>query len=105
MNAFIAPDSLYGPPGMGPPGLVHPGLVHPLLVEKYAWVDARLEKMCSVVEENDDNYQNFKLLTENEDWLEKWMSMDEKIKKTTKTIQSYNILYVKIKRCFKYKKL
>ena len=59
MNAFIAPDLLSGPPG----------LVHPLLVEKYAWVDARLEEMCSVVEENDDNYQNFKILTENEDWL------------------------------------
>ena len=82
MNAFIAPDLLNGPPG-----LVHPGLVHPLLVEKYAWVDARLEKMCSVVEENDDNYQNFKLLTENEDWLEKWMSMHEKINQTTTTIQ------------------
>ena len=77
MNAFITPDLLSGPPG----------LVHPLLVEKYAWVDARLEKMCSVVEENDDNYQNFKLLTENEDWLEKWMSMDEKINQTTTTIQ------------------
>ena len=77
MNAFIAPDLLSGPPG----------LVHPLLVEKYAWVDAILEKMCSDVEENDDNYQNLKILTENEDWLEKWMSMDEKINQTTTTIQ------------------
>ena len=77
MNAFITPDLLSGPPG----------LVHPLLVEKYAWVDAILEKMCSDVEENDDNYQNLKILTENEDWLEKWMSMDEKINQTTTTIQ------------------
>jgi len=77
MNAFITSDLLSGPPG----------LVHPLLVEKYAWVDAILEKMCSVVEENDDNYNNFKILIENEDWLEKWMSMDEKINQTITTIQ------------------
>ena len=77
MNAFIAPDLLSGPPG----------LVHPLLVEKYAWVDARLEEMCSVVEENDDNYQNFKILTENEDWLGTWLSMDDAINQTTTTIQ------------------
>ena len=77
MNAFIAPDLLSGPPG----------LVHPLLVEKYAWVDARLEEMCSVVEENDDNYQNFKILTENEAWLETWLSLDTAINQTTATIQ------------------
>ena len=77
MNAFIAPDLLSGPPG----------LVHPLLVEKYAWVDARLEEMCSAVEENDDNYQNFKILTENEAWLETWLSLDTAINQTTTTIQ------------------
>ena len=77
MNAFIAPDLLSGPPG----------LVHPLLVDKYAWVDARLEEMCSVVEVNVDNYQNIKILTENEDWLESWLSMDEKINQTTTILQ------------------
>lgn len=77
MNAFIAPDLLSGPPG----------LVHPLLVDKYAWVDARLEEMCSVVEENEDNYQNFKILTENETWLETWLSLDTAINQTTTIIQ------------------
>ena len=77
MNALIVPDLLSGPPG----------LVHPLLVEKYAWVDARLEEMCSVVEVNVDNYQNLKILTENEDWLESWLSMDEKINQTTTILQ------------------
>lgn len=77
MNAFIAPDLLSGPPG----------LVHPLLVEKYAWVDARLEEMCSDVEENEDTCQNFKILTENETWLETWLSMDDAINQTTTTIQ------------------
>lgn len=77
MNSVIAADLFYGPPG----------LVHPILVEKYAWVDARLEEMCNESEKNDDNYQNFDILTENEVWLESWLSIDQTINETTTTIQ------------------
>jgi len=56
-----------------------PGLVHPLLVEKYAWVDARLAELCPTFD--------FKFLTENEVWLETWLSRDDAINQTTKIIQ------------------
>ena len=79
------PGLINGPPGLinGPPGLIN---VSPLLlVEKYAWVDARLEEMCARIEESECQPMN--ILTEDTDWLEKWSSLDDAINKTTTTIQ------------------
>lgn len=77
MNAFIVASLNYGPPG----------LVHPLLVEKYAWIDTRLEELYTTFEENDNNCQNLKILTENEVWLKTWLSLDDAINQTTTIIQ------------------
>jgi hypothetical protein len=50
-----------------------PGLTHPLLVEKYAWVDQRLNELYhnyALTADNCDEYEAAGLLTENWAWVD-----------------------------------